>query len=115
MSTTQSTKTERSPWFKLLWIVPIVLVVVALIVLGAQAFRASTAATTPERIRFMETSHQPGRIACGLNRCGNHAASDAQRQAAGVPVPISVFPLSGMGRRGCGIGLRAAAFLHVML
>jgi len=54
MSTTQSTKTERSPWFKLLWIVPIVLVLVALIVLGAQAFRASTAG-----IDFLKT--YPGR------------------------------------------------------
>lgn len=43
MSTTKPPKTDRSPWFKLVWIVPIVLVAAALIVLAAQAFRASTA------------------------------------------------------------------------
>ena len=41
MSTATPTKSERSRWFKLFWIVPIILVVGAGIVLLAQAFRAS--------------------------------------------------------------------------
>jgi thiosulfate reductase cytochrome b subunit len=43
MSTPTSTKSPRSPWFKLTWIVPIVIVVGVVIVLLAQAFRASDA------------------------------------------------------------------------
>ena len=41
MSTATPTKSERSRWFKLFWIVPIIVVVGAGIVLLAQAFRAS--------------------------------------------------------------------------
>jgi thiosulfate reductase cytochrome b subunit len=54
MSTTPSTKRDRSPWFKLLWIVPIVLVAGAIIVFAAQAFRASAAG-----VDFLKT--YPGR------------------------------------------------------
>jgi thiosulfate reductase cytochrome b subunit len=43
MSTPITKKSDRSPWFKLIWIVPIVLVVGAAIVPIAQAFRASGA------------------------------------------------------------------------
>jgi thiosulfate reductase cytochrome b subunit len=43
MSTPIIKKSDRSPWFKLIWIVPIILVVGAIIVFGAQAFRASGA------------------------------------------------------------------------
>jgi thiosulfate reductase cytochrome b subunit len=43
MSATQPTKTDRGPWFKLIWIVPIVLVAGVIVVFAAQAFRASSA------------------------------------------------------------------------
>ena len=43
MSTPTTTKSNRSPWFKLIWIVPIVVVAGIAIVLIAQAFRASDA------------------------------------------------------------------------
>lgn len=43
MSTPTSTKSGRSPWFKLTWIIPIIVVVGVAIVLVAQAFRASDA------------------------------------------------------------------------
>jgi thiosulfate reductase cytochrome b subunit len=43
MSTPITKKSDRSPWFKLIWIVPVVLVVGAAIVLIAQVFRASGA------------------------------------------------------------------------
>jgi thiosulfate reductase cytochrome b subunit len=43
MSTATPTKSERNKWFKLVWIVPIILVAGAGIVLVAQAFRASDA------------------------------------------------------------------------
>ena len=43
MSTPTPTKSNRSPWFKLTWIVPIVIVAGVAVVLVAQAFRASDA------------------------------------------------------------------------
>jgi thiosulfate reductase cytochrome b subunit len=43
MSTPITKKSDRSPWFKLIWIVPIILVAGAVIVFAAQAFRASDA------------------------------------------------------------------------
>jgi hypothetical protein len=46
MSTPIIKKSDRSPWFKLIWIVPIIVVVGAVIVFGAQAFRASDAGTS---------------------------------------------------------------------
>jgi thiosulfate reductase cytochrome b subunit len=46
MSTPITKKSDRSPWFKLIWIVPIVLVAGAIIVLAANAFRASDAGTS---------------------------------------------------------------------
>jgi thiosulfate reductase cytochrome b subunit len=46
MSTATTTKSERSKWFRLFWIVPIILVVGAGIVLLAQAFRASDAGSS---------------------------------------------------------------------
>jgi thiosulfate reductase cytochrome b subunit len=54
MSTTPSTKSDRGPWFKLIWIIPVVVVVVAIIVFAAQAFRNSAAG-----IDFLKT--YPGR------------------------------------------------------
>jgi len=54
MSSTPSTKSDRSPWFKLIWIIPLVIVVGAILVFAAQAFRASTAGTD-----FLKT--YPGR------------------------------------------------------
>jgi thiosulfate reductase cytochrome b subunit len=54
MSTASTTKSEHGPWFKLLWIVPIILVGGAVIVLGANAFRGSTAG-----VDFLKT--YPGR------------------------------------------------------
>jgi thiosulfate reductase cytochrome b subunit len=50
MSTATPTKSERSRWFRLFWIVPIILVVGVGIVLLAQAFRASDAGSS-----FMKT------------------------------------------------------------
>src|SRR5476651_2661141 len=46
MSTPTANKSDRSPWLKLIWIVPIILVVGAGIVLAAQAFRASDAGSS---------------------------------------------------------------------
>jgi thiosulfate reductase cytochrome b subunit len=46
MSTPIIKKSDRSPWFKLIWIVPIIVVVGAVIVFGAQAFRASDTGTS---------------------------------------------------------------------
>jgi thiosulfate reductase cytochrome b subunit len=46
MSTPITKKSDRSPWFKLIWIVPIVLVAGAIIVFAANAFRASDAGTS---------------------------------------------------------------------
>ena len=43
MSTPTRTKSPRSPWFRLTWIVPVILVVGVVVVLAAQAFRASAA------------------------------------------------------------------------
>jgi thiosulfate reductase cytochrome b subunit len=43
MSTTRSAKSDRSPWFKLIWIVPIILVAAAIVVTAARTFRASDA------------------------------------------------------------------------
>jgi thiosulfate reductase cytochrome b subunit len=43
MSTPTATKSNRSPWFKLTWIVPIVVVAGIAVVLVAQAFRVSDA------------------------------------------------------------------------
>jgi thiosulfate reductase cytochrome b subunit len=43
MSTPTTTKSNRSPWFKLTWIVPIVVAAGIAVVLVAQAFRASDA------------------------------------------------------------------------
>jgi thiosulfate reductase cytochrome b subunit len=54
MSTTSTVKSERSRWFKLIWIVPIIVVVLTGIVLAANAFRASTAGSD-----FLKT--YPGR------------------------------------------------------
>ena len=54
MSSTPSTKSDRGPWFKLIWIIPLVIVVGAILVFAAQAFRASTAGTD-----FLKT--YPGR------------------------------------------------------
>jgi thiosulfate reductase cytochrome b subunit len=54
MSTTPSTKSARGPWFKLVWIIPVVVVAGAIIVFAAQAFRNSTAG-----IDFLKT--YPGR------------------------------------------------------
>jgi thiosulfate reductase cytochrome b subunit len=56
MSSPSTTKSERGPWFKLFWIVPIVLVGVAIIVLLANLYRGSTAG-----IDFLKT--YPGRSA----------------------------------------------------
>jgi thiosulfate reductase cytochrome b subunit len=46
MSTPTTKKSDRSPWFKLIWIVPIVLVAGVIIVLAANAFRGSAAGTS---------------------------------------------------------------------
>jgi thiosulfate reductase cytochrome b subunit len=46
MSTPTTKKRDRSPWFKLIWIVPIVLVGGAGIVLAANVFRASEAGSS---------------------------------------------------------------------
>jgi hypothetical protein len=65
---------------------------------AAPAASTSTEARTPERTRFIQ-SLPVGTPHCfrGLDvRCGNHAVSGAQRQAAGKAAPIRVFPLSGM-------------------
>jgi thiosulfate reductase cytochrome b subunit len=43
MSTPTTTPSDRSRWFKLIWIVPLVIVAGAIIVLAANAFRASDA------------------------------------------------------------------------
>jgi thiosulfate reductase cytochrome b subunit len=50
MSTPIPKKSDRSPWFKLIWIVPIVLIAGVIIVLAANAFRGSVAGTS-----FLET------------------------------------------------------------
>jgi thiosulfate reductase cytochrome b subunit len=54
MSTTSTTKSEHGPWFKLVWIVPIILVGVAIIVFAANLFRESAAG-----VDFLKT--YPGR------------------------------------------------------
>src|SRR5476649_735893 len=53
---------------------------------AAPAATTSTAAKIPEKTRFIEASLHTGRIACSRHfGCGNHAASDRQRQGAAEP------------------------------
>ena len=54
MTSPTNTRSTHGPWFKLVWIVPIVVVVGVVLVLAAQAFRGSTAG-----IDFLKT--YPGR------------------------------------------------------